>query len=272
MYKIIFLDIDGTLLTSEHTILPGTLSSIQRIISKNKIPVILATARPPQAIVKIYNQLQLDSPVICCNGALILDKDTGDNFYYRNSIAIESSFVPIINDAVTGHTVSLSFYKLDQWITNGHGYWIQQEEEITETKAIISDTLLAIQKWVDENDGPNKILLMGEPACIESIEPVLKEITNHRLNIYKSKPTYLEIMNRAASKVSAINFLLDTYQLTDKDTLVIGDNYNDIEMLKLAGMGVAMGNAPDEVKAHADFITLDNDSEGIQFALDKFIK
>ena len=113
---------------------------------------------------------------------------------------------------------------------------------------------------------------MGEPDEINNIELQLKKETNYVLTIYKSKPTYLEIMNKGASKKAAITFLLNQFGLTNKDVLTIGDNYNDIEMLQYAGVGIAIGNSPDDVKAHADFITLDNDSDGIKFALDTFIK
>jgi hydroxymethylpyrimidine pyrophosphatase-like HAD family hydrolase len=79
-------------------------------------------------------------------------------------------------------------------------------------------------------------------------------------------------MNGIASKTSAIIFLLEQYGLTKNDVLAIGDNYNDIEMLQFAGMGIAMGNAPAAVKVHAQYIIFDNDSDGIKSALDKFIK
>lgn len=150
--------------------------------------------------------------------------------------------------------------------------WIKVEEQITGTKAVILNMDMQIQEWANQNEGPHKILLMGESGQIDKIEPVLKKITFNRPNIYKSKPTYLEIMSDPASKTSAIIFLITKYGLTNKDVLAIGDNYNDIEMLRFAGMGIAMGNAPDQVKAHAKYITLDNDSDGVKFALDAFIK
>lgn len=95
--------------------------------------------------------------------------------------------------------------------------------------------------------------------------------TDYQLSIYKSKATYLEIKNIAASNKMAINYLLKQYHVTPNEVIAIGNNYNDIEMLQMAGLGVAMGNAPEEVKAHADYITLDNDSDGISFALEQFI-
>jgi Cof subfamily protein (haloacid dehalogenase superfamily) len=272
MYKLIFIDIDGTLLTSDHKISEGTLSAIKRVNQINQIPVILTTARPPQAVEKIYSRLNLNSPVVCFNGALVLNKMSKKDFIILQSIVINTKLLAAINNIAADYKISVSYYKMEEWLSNSKVHWIKQEEQITGIKATIVDTCLQIQKWTAKNSGPHKILIMGEPDQIDKIEPVLKKITFNQFNIYKSKPTYLEIMSGPASKISAITFLLNKYGLTNKDFLAIGDNYNDIEMLRFAGMGVAMANAPDQVKAHAQFITLNNDSDGVKFALDTFIK
>jgi Cof subfamily protein (haloacid dehalogenase superfamily) len=272
MFKLIFIDIDGTLLTSDHQISAGTLSAIKRVSETNRVPVILTTARPPQAVEKIYSGLNLVAPVVCFNGALIIDKAGKENFSVLQSIAIDTAFLDTIHNIASDYRISVSFYKNEEWFSGNNDDWIQQEEQITGTKATISDANTLIQKCKTGNEGPHKILLMGEPGEISAAEPLLKESTGNHLNIYKSKPSYLEIMNGAASKTSAMQFLLSKYCLTNNEVLAIGDNFNDIEMLQYAGIGIAMGNAPEEVKAHAGFITLDNDSEGIKFALDKFIQ
>src|SRR5438477_9263394 len=137
MYKLIFIDIDGTLLTSEHKISTGTLLSIQRISEINKIPVILTTARPPQAIEKIYAQLNLNAPVICFNGALIMDKDKDGNLFPLLASNLNTGFLDIINSTASQYKVNISFYKMRKWLTNKYDHWIKQEEDITETKAVI---------------------------------------------------------------------------------------------------------------------------------------
>ena len=91
-----------------------------------------------------------------------------------------------------------------------------------------------------------------------------------RLNIYQSKPTYLEIMNKDVSKPKAIEKLLSLYDIDSSEIVAIGDNYNDADMLKYAGVGIAMGNAPDKVKLVSDFITLSNDEDGIVTAVNKY--
>jgi Cof subfamily protein (haloacid dehalogenase superfamily) len=274
MYELIFIDIDGTLLTSDHKISEGTLSAIKRVSQINQIPVILTTARPPQAVEDIYSQLNLNSPVVYFNGALILHKGQGskNSFSVLQSYTIDTAFLSIINITALPYNINISCYKKEEWFSGNYDRWVKQEEQITGIKATILNMDMQIQKWANQNEGPHKILLMGESGQIDKIETVLKKITFNQLNIYKSKPTYLEIMSGRASKTSAITFLINKFGLTNKDVLAIGDNYNDIEMLRFAGMGVAMGNAPDQVKAHAQFITLNNDADGVKFALDTFIK
>ena len=79
-------------------------------------------------------------------------------------------------------------------------------------------------------------------------------------------------MVNLVSKTTAIKFLMDKYAIAREEVMAIGDNYNDIEMLQFAGLGIAMGNAPADVKVCADYVTLDNDSEGIQNVLNRFIQ
>ncbi|MBP6021995.1 Cof-type HAD-IIB family hydrolase [Ferruginibacter sp.] len=272
MYKLLFIDIDGTLLTSDHQITQKTLASIKRVSSIKKMPVILITARPPQAVKDFYFALNISSPVVCFNGALIL-KDLGldKGPSVLQSINIAPKFLEQVYVTAVENKVNISFYSFGEWITDYYEDWVMQEENITGTKVGITDMRMQIKIWVSENYGPHKILLMGETGEVDSISQILKSQTNNQLSIYKSKDTYLEIMNVDASKKTAIEYLLKQYNVTSKEIIAIGDNYNDIEMLQMAGLGIAMGNAPKEVKAYADYITLNNDSDGISFALEQFI-
>jgi len=273
MYKLVFIDIDGTLLTSQHTISGGTHAAIRRITELNNMMVVLTTARPPQAVERLYNQLNLQTPVVCFNGALVLEILHHNS--YENilqSITIDPGLLPFVNNSLAANDVNISYYKSGEWFSDRDDNWIKQEVEITGTKATILNMQSQIENWITKKEGPHKVLLMGEPNQIDSIEPVFKNMIGDQLNIFKSKPTYLEVMNSLASKTTAIKFLMEKYSVAREEVIAIGDNYNDIEMLQLAGLGIAMENAPAAVKAHADFITFDNDSEGIQAALDRFVK
>jgi Cof subfamily protein (haloacid dehalogenase superfamily) len=220
----------------------------------------------------LYDSLGLQTPVTCFNGALILENLLDEN--YSNplrSITIDPELLDLTRNSVECNGVNTSFYKSGEWFSAVGDSWIKQEEEITETKAAILNIDLLIKDWIKKKEGPHKVLFMGEPGQIESIQEILKARIGERLNIYKSKPTYLEVSASLASKTNAIKFLMEKYSIAREEVVAIGDNYNDIEMLQMAGLGIAMGNAPAAVKAQADFTTLDNDSEGIQAAFDRFI-
>lgn len=271
MYKIIFLDIDGTILSSEHKILPGTITAVQRI-NMSHIPVVLISARPPAAIKSIYSDLQLNTPVVCLNGALLVNNMVEENFEVLYSSSIDVSLVVDILAFISAYDISINFYQNGEWLTNIRNEWVVIEERITNTHAVLIETDLYLKETEYQKNGIQKILLIGHPDTINILSELLKIKFSEQLNIHKSKDNYLEIINRDASKIFAIQFLLNKFNLNREQVLAVGDNFNDIEMLKFAGMGIAMGNAPEAVKKIARFVTLDNNSEGIKFAFDKFIR
>jgi Cof subfamily protein (haloacid dehalogenase superfamily) len=150
--------------------------------------------------------------------------------------------------------------------------WAHQESEITNITPDITDFDYLINAWNKENSGPNKILCMAEPDDIEKLKRKIKENYCDNLNIYLSKPTYLEIMPKHGTKTSAIEFLCRRFNVKRSEVIAIGDNFNDVNMIEFAGMGIAMGNAPEQVKQLADEITLSNDEDGVAQVLKKYIK
>jgi Cof subfamily protein (haloacid dehalogenase superfamily) len=114
------------------------------------------------------------------------------------------------------------------------------------------------------------MMVMSEPGNIAQIQAHLRGLYNGRLNIYPSKATYLEVMDASGSKVNAVRFISERLGFEKGEIITMGDNYNDIEMIRYAGMGVAMGNAPDDIKAAADYVTDTNNNDGVRKAMEKF--
>jgi Cof subfamily protein (haloacid dehalogenase superfamily) len=112
---------------------------------------------------------------------------------------------------------------------------------------------------------------MGKEEEIESLERSLKNDCSEELTIYRSKPTYLEIMHHTVTKTYAIRFLQEKFNLEQNQIIAVGDNFNDIDMLQYAGLGVAMGNAPEQVKQIADEITSSNDDNGVAKVIQKYL-
>lgn len=263
-FKMVCLDIDGTLLNSNHKINEKVKDTINIVANEKNIPVILVSARMPKGITFLQRELQIEEPIICYSGALILDKD---------GKILSKEFINVLHleeiyKLVNKHNIHISLYKDDQWYIEEMDYWAKQESEITNITPQIIDFKELIKLWKKEGTGPNKILCMANPNEIN----ILKEnIKANELNIYPSKPTYLEIMPPNASKTSAINYLQKKFHINKEEIIAMGDNYNDIDMLEYAGVGIAMGNAPDEVKKRANDVTLTNDEDGVSESLEKYI-
>ena len=119
---------------------------------------------------------------------------------------------------------------------------------------------------------PTKLLMTGDPADMLKAENELSEILGDRMDIFRSAPFFLELVPKGIDKAKSLLRLLSKINLTPADMIAFGDGYNDLSMLKLAGMGVAMQNAAPEVRAEADYITLSNEEDGIAAALEHFCK
>jgi len=265
-FKMVCLDIDGTLLNSRHEVTEKTKKVIQKVTNEKQIPVILVSARMPKGMLFLQKELNIDQPIICYSGAYIWNN--GDTLL---NITIPVSDVKQVYSIVKSLGIHISLYKDDEWYVEEMDEWAKQESEITNITPAISDFSNLFTTWEQENTGPNKILCMAQSSDIQELDSKMIEHLSNHLNIYPSKPTYLEIMANHATKTSAIEFLYRELDIQKSEIIAIGDNYNDMNMIEFAGLGIAMANAPEQVKQIADDITLSNDEDGVAEALNKYI-
>lgn len=262
-FKMICLDIDGTLLNSKHQITEETKKAIKAAVNEKGIPVILVSARMPKGIIFLQKELEIEAPIICYSGALVLDKN-GETLFQKHMSVLDIKEVYTVAKRLGVH---VSLYKDDEWCIEKMDEWVRQEYEITSVIPNVINFEFLFEVWEKEDSGSNKILCMADPDKINLLK---KQLKIDSLNIYPSKPTYLEIMPKGASKTSAIEILRKKFNIKQSEILAAGDNYNDMDMIEYAGLGVAMGNAPDEVKKCADFVTLSNDEDGVAEVIKKF--
>lgn len=262
-YKIIFSDIDGTLLNSEHQISKRTKEKINKLVQKG-IDFILVSARMPEGVEVVQNQLSIKCPIICYSGGLILDEEGNilQSTAMKKSQAVEIK--KYINENYSD--VSASTYSFNSWIVDDrNNYWIKQEADITHIEPYEAD----IEKYLSNNQSVHKILCMGDENLIEKLEKdLIKKYDD--FTIYKSKSTYIEIMPKLVLKSSAIKVICDKKNIQREETIAFGDSFNDIDMLEYAGKGIAMGNAHIDVKNAADCVTDTNDNEGLYKKLEEF--
>jgi hypothetical protein len=266
-YKIVFTDIDGTLLNHDRKLSPATIKTIKSL--KEKLPFILISARMPAAMRHLQKDLDIEKqPIICYNGGLIL----------VDGKAVDSTEIPLntlknLIDFNEGQECHLSLYHKDEWYVPQQDQWAAREENNTRVKPQLKGNKEVLAAWEKEKKGAHKIMAMGDEAHIDAIKNFLSENFPEQLHLYRSKPTYLEISNKKISKLTAIKFLLNNhFNLKPQESIAFGDNYNDVEMIDGVGLGVAVGNARKEVLKVANIITQSGKEDGVANSLKELFK
>ena len=266
MYKAVFLDMDGTLLRSDHSVSEPTKTMIRDLTGKG-ISVVLVSARPLNAVLPTFHGLGLpaSAPVITLNGSYIVEEEQ-PVFEARLDLDVAAR----VTELVRPFKATIAYYLQREWYAEVSDAWTDHEQRIMDVALGVAPIGELIQQWKTRNMAPNKMMVMSEAANITDIQQHLRSVYNGQLNIYPSKATYLEVMDTRGSKVNAVRFISEKLGLAPAEIIAMGDNYNDVEMIQFAGMGVAMGNAPEDIKAKAKYVTDTNNNDGVRKALEKF--
>ena len=259
MIKLVATDIDGTIFIPEKEFTQAVRDCITKL-SKNNIKVVLVTGRMNAAATKIAKDLGLDTPVISYQGGLVVDN--GKKLYERY-LTLEQA--EKILEWAKRENIHINLYNDDILYSEKDCYEVQRYCNNLHTEHTI--------KKFDEikKDKINKLLAIdySNPDRITRYEKELQEIFPD-LYIVKSTPYFLEFSNPEASKKCAVEFLQNYWGLKKEEILTIGDQNNDIALLQAGGVKIAMGNATDELKEIADYITDSVYEDGFVKAMEKF--
>lgn len=264
-YKVLAFDLDGTLTNSEKRITERTRRAI-RSAQEAGSTVVLASGRPVYGIMPVAKELELNlygGYILACNGGCIVDCRNNEIIYDRK---IPDEYVTPICRFAMDRDYAILTYEGNCVITNKKDNpYVQIEAQINHLPVKqIPDIDTYIHFPV------NKFLITEDP------ETIAKELPNVRtafpeLNAFTSAPFFMEIVPPDIDKAYTLNYLLGILGYTAEQLAAFGDGGNDVMMLKAAGMGVAMENASDEVKAAAGYITAGNDEDGCGIAIEKMM-
>lgn len=267
--KIIFSDVDGTLINSRRQFLPGTLYAISELQQKG-ILFVIASGRCPSGIFPLLDDHGLRCPVIAFNGGTIMDSDRkvlySEGLDRETACEVASYIERELPECVW------NIFSTHRWITRDAG-----DPKVIDEKALLrtDPTEGSLQDVMDlpASEDIGKILGMCDPSYIRYAEQRLKEAFP-ALSIAASNDHLLEIVPKTVSKSNAVREVCRLYGVPQAETVAFGDNYNDLDMLESVGMPFLMGNAPEEMKKRAArqpalqfHITDTNDNEGIYKAL-----
>lgn len=262
MIKMIATDIDGTIVKWGSEISPAVKNCINEV-QKNGVKVVLVTGRMHCSTVQVAKLLNLQTPIISYQGGLI--KDFNGKTLYENNLP--SNYAKEIIKWGRKNHIHLNLYLDDK-------LYVEEDNDIvkyyTDGK-FIDYTVCSFDDLKIEN--VNKILAIDlqNPDKVTGWVKELKE-KYPDLYIVKSTPFFCEIGSGKAKKSLGVKFLSEMWNIEPEDVLTIGDQNNDIDLVKCGGIGVAMGNATPELKACADYITDTVENDGFAKAVEKFVQ
>ncbi len=264
--KLICSDIDGTLLNKNRELSNKTIEVIKDI---SPIPFILISSRMPQAMLHLQEELDIKHlPIICYNGGFITNKNQ-----VLQSTEIDSDITKTLAIFCLEKQIHSSLYHGFEWFVPSMDYWAKRESNNTKVIPEVQAIEKTLIQWEAERKGAHKIMCMGQEEEIDALATFIENNFNEQIIGYRSKPTYLEISPKSISKKTAIQSLLQLQypELSINNVMAFGDNYNDIDMLAAAGIGVAVENAIPEVLAVADVVTGSNKEDGVALFLEEVL-
>lgn len=258
--KLVATDIDGTLVKWDTRVSDGVKNCVKKL-QENGVKVVLVTGRMHCATKHLRDELGLNSPVVSYQGGLIKDSD-GKTLYQEN---LDSDCAKEIIDWAHKNDVHLNLYIDDK-------LYVEKDDDCVKRYTdgkFVPYTVCPFESLKIEN--VNKILAI-DYGNAERVTGWVNELQAKfpELYIVKSTPFFCEIGSPMAKKSLGVEFLAKHWNLSQDEILTIGDQNNDIELLKAGGVKVAMGNATPELKECANFITDSVENDGFVKAIDKF--
>ena len=264
-YRIIALDLDGTLTNHDKVVTPKTREALLQAVAQGAT-IVLASGRPTYGIEPVAECLELHKHggyILSYNGGNIVNAKTGEKLF---SQFLPDPVIPILYKYAKEKHYALLGYAGKEIITEmPDDQYVREESRINKMNIRKVDNLLEALE-----PHPTKLLMTGDPADMLKAEEELSEILGEKMDIFRSAPFFLELVPKGIDKAQSLLRLMAKINLTPADMIAFGDGYNDLSMLKLAGMGVAMANAAPEVRAEADYVTLSNEEDGVAAALEHF--
>ena len=266
-YKLLVLDVDGTLLNEEKAISKRTLSALLKV-QQMGVRIVLASGRPTYGLMSIAKTLELGlygGFILSYNGCQIIDARNGQVLFERR---INPEMLPYIEKKAVKNNFALFTYHDNTLLTNTpDNTHVKEEAELNGLEIIEESEFSTAIDFA-----PCKCMLVSDDAdALIGLESHWKKRLDGVLDVFRSEDYFLEVVPCSVDKANTLAVLMEQLGVTRDEVMAIGDGVCDVAMIQLAGMGVAMGNSVDSVKICADYTTDTNENDGVAQAVEKLI-
>jgi Cof subfamily protein (haloacid dehalogenase superfamily) len=258
--SLVISDIDGTLITSNHEVTDATKAAAAKLYERG-VELSLASSRPPRSITPLADALLLRGAFAAFNGALVVKRN--GEVLARSVISAE--VISRVKAIADGFGLAVWLYDEVDWWTPVRDAFVEREEHTSGFAAKLDGYAERITREA------NKLTVVGNPEFVAQAEQqILKELAKE-VSASRSKPRFLDVTAYGIHKGTVVVRLAKLLNIPTDRVAVIGDGPNDIEMFKQAGMSIAMGQAVDEVREAATYVTASNDDEGWAHGIEKYV-
>lgn len=266
-YKLLVLDVDGTLLNDEREISKRTLAALLKV-QQMGVRIILASGRPTYGLMPLAKTLELGNYggfVLSYNGCQIIKAQNGEILFERR---INPEMLPYLEKKARKNGFAIFTYHDDTLITDSpDNEYIKNEALLNNLKIIKEDEFSTAIDFA-----PCKCMLVSDKEkALIGLEQHWEKRLAGTLDAFRSEPYFLEVVPCGVNKANTLGALLEHLGVTREEVIAVGDGVCDVTMLQLAGMGVAMGHSQDSVKVCADYVTASNEEDGVALAVEKLI-
>jgi Cof subfamily protein (haloacid dehalogenase superfamily) len=263
MIKLVALDLDGTIVNDQLKISDRVLKLLNHLITQTEVRVVIATGRMFLSALPFVRQIGIVEPVVTYQGAMV--REITEGYAQRFHAPIPMALAQEVMQTLLAENYHINLYMHDQLWThpsNVHAPYYSQKAGV---EPVFHDDLMACMT-VD----PTKIMVIDDHR-LDTLLHHLGENFHGRLSFCRSRTNFCEIIDVGASKWNALHSLAEEWGILPEEIMAIGDQGNDLSMIQQAGIGVAMGNAPDVVKQHANYVTTPIGEDGAAEAIERFV-
>ena len=261
---LVAIDLDGTLLNSAKEITDTTAAILRAARKEASVHLVLATARPPRSVLPFYDLLGLDTPVISYNGALVLNPRTQYVLMHKPIPAkIARGIIFLAREMYPDVLVSAEV--MDRWFTDR----FDPAYSAGPGRTFEPDVVGPVQKWADQS--MTKLLLLGESQWLKELARAIDRHYPHQVVMAQNEGYMLQVMHATVSKAQALKAVAAEMNVPRDQVMAIGDNANDVGMLRWSGVAVAMANAAPQTLEAADYVTDHHDADGAAHAIRRII-